>query len=250
MAFAILFDSTKCIGCRQCESACAQRWKLPYDDTIASEEKLSAHKLTAVQTKGDRFARRMCMHCQQPGCASACPVGALQKTSDGPVVYDASKCIGCRYCMIACPFQVPAYEWNARLPKLRKCDQCADRQKAGKPTTCSEACPAGATISGTREAMIAEARKRLQENPNDYYPGIYGMNQVGGTSVLYLSAVPFDQLGLPSTVGQDPLPDLTWRALSLVPGVVSVGTVLLGGVWWITHRREEVAAAEKKEGRS
>jgi len=247
MAFAILFDSTRCIGCRQCESACARRWNLPYDDTIASEEKLSAHKLTAVQTRGDRFARRMCMHCQKPGCASACPVGALQKTADGPVVYDAARCIGCRYCMIACPFQVPAYEWNSRLPRLRKCDQCADRQAAGKPTACSEACPVGATVSGTREAMIAEARKRLETNPGDYYPGIYGIDQVGGTSVLYLSAVPFDQLGLPAAIGHDPLPDLTWRALSLVPGIASTGSVLLGGVWWITHRRGEVARAEKKE---
>jgi formate dehydrogenase iron-sulfur subunit len=250
MAYGILYDSTMCVGCRQCEVACAERWKLPYNENIAAQERLSATKLTTIETHGDRYGRRMCMHCQQPSCASACPVGALHKTAAGPVVYDEDRCIGCRYCMVACPFQAPTYEWNARLPRVKKCDMCADRQARGEPTACAKACPTNATISGDRAALIAEARKRIAEKPAEYYPKIYGLSEVGGTSVLVLSAVPFEQIGLRPDLPAEALPGLTWRALSLVPGVVSVGSVLLGGVYWITHRREEVAAAERREKRS
>ena len=251
MSQAILYDSTLCIGCRECEKACAARWKLPYNDKIAAEEKISAHKLTTIQTHGEHYSRRLCMHCNEPACASVCPVGALNKTALGPVVYDETKCIGCRYCMLACPFQVPTYEWSSRTPRVRKCDMCYDRRKAGLPTACAEACPTGATISGDREQLIAEAKRRVADKPDQYYNRIYGINEVGGTSVLFLSAVPFDQLGLKTRLPKEPLPQLTWGALSLVPDVVSAGGVLLGGIWWITHRREEVAAAERgeKEGK-
>jgi formate dehydrogenase iron-sulfur subunit len=247
VAKAILFDSTLCIGCRLCEAACAERWGLPYDDDVAGEEKLSAGKLTTIQTRDGHFSRRLCMHCADPTCVSACPVGALQKTSLGPVVYEESRCIGCRYCMLACPFQVPVYEWNQRLPRVKKCDMCYERQSAGLPTACTEACPTGATLSGDFDELVAEAQRRLAENPERYYPRIYGLTEVGGTSVLFLSAVPFEELGLPAALPHEPLPLLTWRALSLVPDIVAVGTVMLGGIWWITHRREEVAAAERAE---
>ena len=246
MTKAILYDSTLCVGCRACEAACAERGGLPYDAKIAAEEALSAHKLTAIETHGERYARRMCMHCEQPTCVSVCPVGALEKTALGPVTYDASRCMGCRYCMTACPFQAPTYEWSSRLPKVRKCDQCYDRQAKGRPTACSEACPTGATISGERAALVAEARRRIAEKPDQYYHRIYGLHEVGGTTVLMLSAVPFDQIGLRTDLPQEPLPALTWNALSHVPDIVSVGSVLLGGIWWITHRRDEVA---KEEGR-
>lgn len=247
MPKAILYDSTLCIGCRLCEAACAERWGLPYDDQLAQQEEISAQKLTAVQTHGNHFGRRLCMHCLDPTCASVCPVGALQKTRLGPVVYDESRCIGCRYCMLACPFQVPAYTWDRRLPVVKKCDLCYERQRAGQPTACAEVCPTGATLSGERDDLIAEARRRLAENPNQYYPRIYGIQEVGGTSVLFLSAVPFEEIGLRNNLPKEPLPMLTWRVLSHIPDIVTVGTVLLGGIWWITHRREEVAAAEGRE---
>lgn len=246
MSRALLYDSTLCIGCRACETACSERWNLPYNDRIAAEEQISAHKLTTITTHGDKYGRRMCMHCVSPSCASACPVGALQKTAAGPVVYDPAKCIGCRYCMLACAFQIPAYEWHSRTPRVRKCDFCAERQAKGLQTACSEACPAGATISGERDAMIAEARRRLADEPGKYYNRIYGIEEVGGTSVLVLSAVPFEEIGY-KTMPQVELPSLTWRVLSMVPDIASAGTVLLGGVWWITHRRERVAAAARKD---
>jgi formate dehydrogenase iron-sulfur subunit len=246
MSKAILYDSTLCIGCRSCEGACAERWNLPYNEKVAAEEKISAHKLTAIETHGERYSRRLCMHCIEPACASVCPVGAIQKTALGPVVYDPEKCFGCRYCVQACAFQVPSYEWDKRLPRMRKCDMCFARQSRGESTACAAACPTGATKSGNRDALIAEAHQRLADKPGDYYGKIYGIEEAGGTSVLYLSAVPFEQIGLRTNVPHEALPQLTWRVLELVPDVVSTGSVLMGGIWWITNRRTEVAKAEGK----
>lgn len=250
MAKALLYDSTKCVGCRLCESGCSEKWGMPYNDKIAAEEKLSAHKLTTIKTHGERFSRRKCMHCAEPTCASVCPVGAFTKTKLGPVVYDENKCIGCRYCMTACPFGVPTYEWTSRTPRIRKCDGCYERVAAGKPTACTEACPSEATITGELDTLIAEAQKRFAESPNDYHKKIYGLKEAGGTTTLYLSAVPFDQLGLRTDLPMEALPPLTWKVLSTVPDVAAVGSVMMGGIYWITHRREAVARAEAAERRT
>ncbi len=244
MSKAILYDATLCIGCRLCEQACAERNQLPYDEIIGAEEKLSAHKLTAVLTREDEFFRRLCMNCADPTCASVCPVGAFTKTAAGPVTYDPDKCMGCRYCMMACPFQVPAYEWDKLLPIVRKCDMCADRVAHGGLTACTEACPTGATTFGERDELIVEARQRIAANPQGYVDHVYGLEEVGGTSVLMLSSVPFEEFGLRTDLLHEPMPMLTWRVLSRIPDLVGLGGVLLGGVWWITHRREEVAAVE------
>ena len=244
MSKAILYDATLCIGCKLCEQACAERNKLPYNDVLAAQQKLSFEKLTAVLTSDDKFMRRLCMNCGDPACASVCPVGAFTKTAAGPVVYDESKCMGCRYCMLACPFQVPAYEWNKRLPIVKKCDMCSDRVAAGQVTACTEICPTGATKFGERDALVAEARQRIREKPEGYLDHIYGLEEVGGTSVLLLSSVPFESFGYRMDLPHEPMPMLTWRVLRHIPDVVTLGTVLLGGVWWITHRREEVAAVE------
>jgi formate dehydrogenase iron-sulfur subunit len=244
MSKAILYDATMCIDCKACERACAERNGLPYDDKIAAESKQSEHKLTVVMADGDKYMRRLCMNCQDPTCASVCPVAALRKTADGPVTYDASRCIGCRYCMLACPFSVPKYEWSKALPQIRKCDMCADRVAQGLQTACAEACPTGATKFGERDALIAEARQRIAANPGQYVDHIYGLNEVGGTSVLLLSSVPFERFGYNAGFSSDPMPLLTYRVLSHIPNLVTAGAVLLGGIWWITNRRNEVAAAE------
>jgi len=244
MSKAILYDATMCIGCKACERACAEQNHLPYTDAIAAEEKQSAHKFTAILTRGDKFMRRLCMNCQDPTCASVCPVAALRKTPAGPVVYDESRCIGCRYCMMACPFSVPKYEWDSVLPRVRKCNMCADRVAAGKQTACAEACPTGATKFGERDALIAEAGDRLARNAGQYFNQIYGVSEVGGTSVLLLSSVPVSEFGYPGGLGSDSMPLLTYRVLSHIPNLVTVGAVLLGGIWWIRNRSVEVAAAE------
>jgi len=248
MSKGILYDATLCIDCKMCEKACAERNGLPYDESIAAEEKQSAHKLTVVIAQGDKYMRRLCMNCQDPTCASVCPVGAFRKTADGPVTYDASRCIGCRYCMLACPFSVPKYEWDKALPLVRKCDMCADRVAKGLPTACAEACPTGATKFGDRDALIAEAQERIAKNPDQYVHHIYGLSEVGGTSVLLLSSVAFEEFGYQTKLTSQALPMLTYQVLSELPQVVTFGAALLGGIWWITSRRQAVAAAEAKSG--
>jgi formate dehydrogenase iron-sulfur subunit len=268
MSKSILVDTTRCIGCGACATGCKIVNNLPLDDPSAAKElpakalndddlvafaqshgqvdgKLSATTLNVVQTHGSVFVRRFCMHCQEPTCASVCPVGALHKTAAGPVVYDADKCMGCRYCMMACPFSIPRYEWKAVLPKVKKCTMCAPRQAKGQQPACTLVCPVQAGIFGERDDLLSQAEKRIRDEPKKYFPHVYGKEEAGGTSVLYLSAVPFEQLGLPANLPTDPLPLLTFRVLSKLPYVVSLGGMLLAGIWWITDRREEVAKAEK-----
>jgi formate dehydrogenase iron-sulfur subunit len=250
MSKAILYDATLCIDCKQCEGACAKQNDLPYDDKVAAEEVQSEHKFTVVLANNDnKYMRRLCMHCEEPACASACPVGALHKTKDGPVVYDVYKCIGCRYCMVACAFGQPKYEWGKLNPRVRKCIMCPDRVADGRPTACAEICPVGATKFGDRDALVAEAQDRLRQNPDNYYPHIYGLTEVGGTSVLLLSSVPVESFGLPTPerLGTTPMPDYTFRILSKIPDFVPLWALVLGGVYWISHRRDEVALAEAME---
>lgn len=250
MSKALLYDATVCIGCKQCEQACAEKNRLRYDETVAAEQRQSDHKYTVVLTKGDMFMRRLCMNCQEPACASVCPVGALRKTAAGPVTYDENKCMGCRYCMVACPFGVPRYEWGKVLPKVEKCTMCADRVAHGQQTACADICPTGATKFGERDDLIGEAQQRIRDNPGRYVNHIYGLTEVGGTSVLLLSSVPFEEFGYRRDLSNDPLPILTYRVLSGIPDFVPLGGMLLGGVWWITHRREEVAATEAQDASS
>jgi formate dehydrogenase iron-sulfur subunit len=244
MSKCLLYDATLCIGCKMCEKACADHHGLPYDDTIAAEQLQSEHKYTVVLSKNDKFMRRLCMNCLDPTCASVCPVGALRKTALGPVTYEASRCIGCRYCMVACPFSVPKYEWSKAWPLVRKCDMCADRLANGLPTACAEICPTGATKFGEREELISEAQDRIAKGQGQYVNHIYGLEEVGGTSVLLLSSVPFEEFGYKTDIYTEPLPPLTGRVLSHLPDVVMLGTVTLGGIWWLCNRKEEVAAAE------
>ena len=245
MSKALLYDATLCIGCKACEQACATQNNLPYDATVAAQDITSATKFTAIVTRGENFMRKLCMNCQDPTCASVCPVGALKKNELGPVTYDGSKCMGCRYCMAACPFNVPKYEWAKLDPRVKKCDMCSSRVLNGQPTACTEACPTGATKFGNRDELIAEAQKRISEGGGKYFNHIYGLEEVGGTSVFLLSAVPFDRFGYHTPT--EPLPMLTYRVLSRIPDFVGLGTVLLAGTWWITKRRVEVAVAEGKE---
>jgi formate dehydrogenase iron-sulfur subunit len=248
MPKGILYDATLCVGCKECEVACAKTNSLPYDDSIAKIEKTSAIKYTYVATRpNDKYMRKLCMHCADPACASVCPVGALEKTKNGPVIYDAGKCMGCRYCMLACPFSVPKYEWSKAIPTVKKCTGCAERVAQGKVTACTEACPTGATIYGEHDEMVREAWKRIRENPTQYVQHVYGEKEVGGTSTLLISSVPVGEFGYPMQYSAAALPPLTGKALSHVPEVVSIGWALLGGIDWISNRREAVASIEKNE---
>jgi formate dehydrogenase iron-sulfur subunit len=244
---AILFDDTKCIGCGSCMAACREKNSLPETDAPElTANQFTVLKKTAARDGSEVNYRRMCMHCVDPTCASVCPVGALHKTPGGPVSYNPDICLGCRYCIQACPYGAPKYEWTSLNPRVRKCTFCADRLAAGKINACAEACPTGATLAGERAALLKEARGRLAAEPDKYVQKIYGEHDAGGTSVLFLSSVPFSQLGLPENLGGDPFPMLTFRVLSKIPALAATAGFTLSGLWWLTNRKNEVARAEAR----
>jgi formate dehydrogenase iron-sulfur subunit len=240
---ALLIDLTQCIGCRACVQACLDIHDFEGDPYELKE--MSATAYTVLEDHGnDLYVRRLCMHCETPSCVSVCPVAALQKTAQGPVVYDAQRCMGCRYCIQACPFNVPRYQWDRAVPAVAKCDLCAEAGLRGEPTACSDACPVGATITGRRSELLAEAHRRIEADPEAYFPYVYGEDTVGGTSVLFLSPVDFAAIGFRQGLGDVPLPELTRAALERVPGIVLMGGSLLLAIHWITRRRQEVARVE------
>ncbi len=240
MSYGMLIDTTMCVGCGQCSEACQTQNKLE----VKKYDRLNAKAWTVLTEKEGVNVRRQCFHCNEPACASVCPVGALVKNAEGPVSYDVDKCMGCRYCMMACPYQVPTYEWTSVNPAVKKCIMCKERVVAGKPTACSEACPTGATLFGKRDELIAEAYKRIAAEPKKYVNAIFGEKEAGGTAVLYLASVEFAKLGFPTNLPEHGLPHLTWEAISEIPAIVTAGVPFLGGIWWICNRRDQVAEDE------
>jgi formate dehydrogenase iron-sulfur subunit len=238
MSVGLLFDATRCIGCEACSAACKEQNALP----LPIERETTAYTFTTVSQRAGLHVRSLCMHCLEPTCVSVCPVGALSRTAQGPVVYDAGKCIGCRYCIMACPFGVPKYQWDRAVPVVAKCTLCADRVAQGLATACATVCPTGATMFGERDALVAEARARIRESPEAYVDHVYGLEEAGGTSVMMLSSVPFERLGLATNLPRQPLPLLTWQVLSKVPDFVALAGGFLYGIFWITRRREAVQA--------
>ncbi len=218
--FGVLVDTTLCIGCRRCEWACARQNGLPhgdleaYDDTGVFQHmrRPDAQAFTVVNRYPEdaTHAKKVdvkvnCLHCEHPACVSACIVGALQKNDRGPVTYDAGKCIGCRYCMVACPFQIPAYEFqNALTPKVMKCTLCAERTLEGGLPACVEICPREALVFGRRDELVELANQRLRNYPERYVSHIYGEHEVGGTSWLYLADRDFQEAGFPGVSDESP----------------------------------------------
>jgi formate dehydrogenase iron-sulfur subunit len=258
--FGLLIDASRCIGCRRCMRACRTAHPLrggqesPEIEDLAAIKTLTAYNLTYIhdiptpdnQTRPQHHVKIQCMHCQNPACASACPVAALYKTPEGAVNYDESKCLGCRYCMMACPFQIPTYEWESPVPRVRKCTLCYERLVKGEKTACSEDCPVAAITFGKRSDLVEEANKRIAAAPDKYANYLYGLKEAGGTSNLYVSDLPFEKIGLPTKVPKEELPDLTWRALSKTPHVAVGVSLLMAGLNAFTHRKQVLA---KKNGR-
>ncbi len=243
----ILVDTTQCIGCLACEDACADKWGFPHTDV----HELSCQKNTVVQQWGDTYVARLCMHCENPACASVCPVGALHKTADGPVVYDETKCIGCRYCMQACPFQVPKYQWNKADPKVTKCNMCYERIEEGKQPACVEACPDQARVFGYRDELLDSAKQKIKDAPQSYVQHIFGETEVGGTSTMYLAGIDFAKLGFKTDLPRTALPQYTWNIMSKIPDYFLWGGTLMTGFWWLTNRKKRVAEYEaslKRDG--
>jgi Fe-S-cluster-containing dehydrogenase component len=258
----VLFDNLLCIGCRNCEDGCNRVNGLPeperpFSDLSVMEKnrRTDARSYTVVNSykiagagKSPIFRKIQCNHCLEPACASACFVRAFQKTPVGAVTYDASVCVGCRYCMIACPFEIPAYEYDKALsPRVMKCTMCHPRITQGLLPGCVEACPTGALVFGKRTDLIRLARERIRKYPDRYVPHIYGEHEMGGTSWLHLSQVPFSQVGMREDLGITPAPALTAGALSGVPIVVGLWPVLLTGIYAITQRKEKISREEREQ---
>lgn len=275
-----LIDITKCIGCRACQVACKQwndregeatelqdymGFQNPATLSAKTYTLITFHELADEKAPGGMhyaFAMRRCLHCLEPACASACPTTALERRADGPVVYNASQCIGCRYCIWACPWGVPTAEWDSHAPKIQKCTHCADRSDQPVPLTrngqtlseeesrhyrdnivtpaCVKACPADCLRFGTRDDMLQEAHSRIAALPEKYVNHIYGEQEAGGTSVLYLSSVPFENLGFPA-VSTKPYPSFSKTALHAVPpAVLAIGALLAGAYSFLTRRASAV----------
>jgi len=247
---AILTDITKCIGCSQCVMACKEANELGLDTPRRwqSGDGLSSVNWTSILRIDDKhFVRKQCRHCVEPACASACPVGALHKTPEGAVIYDSEKCLGCRYCMLACPYGIPRYDWDQPVPYIRKCILCYDRIKDGKQPACTEICPVEATIFGDRDQLIAEANRRIKASPDKYIHRIWGEKEIGGTNVMYISDIDLKFLTNGKEYSEEPLPHTTSTAMNSVPFVFLGMGSLMTGLHWIIKRRQKLMH-EKENG--
>ncbi|WP_029459221.1 sulfate respiration complex iron-sulfur protein HmcB [Solidesulfovibrio alcoholivorans] len=257
----VLFDASRCIGCRKCEAACNQVNDLPkpakpFDDltVLDTTRRTDAKSYTVVNKyvpkpgENPVFRKIQCNHCMEPACASACFVKAFKKTETGAVVYDPSVCVGCRYCMVACPFNIPAYEYDKALsPRVMKCTLCHPRLLEGKLPGCVEACPKEALQFGKRRELLNIAWDRVTANPDKYVQHVYGEHEMGGTSWLYIAPKPsFASLGMDEGLGTASAPELTSGALAAVPAVAGIWPVLLTGIYAISKRKDKIAEEEKK----
>lgn len=244
--YAMLHDTTRCIGCQACEKACCEINGFPDPEVQPQADcrrETGTDALTVVNKletdKGSIFCKTQCMHCDQPACVSACLVNAMYKTKEGPVIWKEDKCMGCRYCMIACPFDVPKFEYNSINPRVRKCVMCHDRILEGLMPACSEACPQEAILFGRRGQLLDIARKRIYDNPNRYIRHIYGENEVGGTNMLYLAGVPFESLGFRTDLGTIPYPEYTKTFLYSVPLALLLAPAFMLGLRQATRGNKD-----------
>ena len=269
--YGILVDVSKCIGCRRCEWACNEWNKNPnrpieeFEKSVYSKDSVfdrvrrpHAGQFTVVNryyTKDGTpiYVKIQCMHCLHPACYSVCFVEAFRKTPEGPVIYNPHVCIGCRYCMVACPFDRLGYEYyDPWTPQVTKCTMCYDRIVEGKVPACVEVCTAGALIFGKRSELIKIARERIANNPDKYVNHIYGEHEVGGTSWLYISPVPFEEIGFRMDLGTTPIPEYGENFLFAVKlfEIVGAWPLVFGAYYQISKekKKKQNPTEEKGEG--
>jgi Fe-S-cluster-containing dehydrogenase component len=251
--YGMLIDTTKCIGCRSCEEACNGQNKLPPPQESFSSDKVfermrdtTPDAFTVLnrfpnEKEPDKpiFVRKQCMHCAQPACATACLVKALEKTPEGMVKYNKERCMGCRYCMLSCPFDVPKYQYDNPLPFVRKCVFCYDRVVKGEQPACSEACPEGASLFGKRRDLVETAKQRVVADPAKYHSYIYGEREAGGTSWMFIGGPPPEKLGLRDreNVGTSSYPEKTAGFLYAVPHIFILWPTFLFGLSYLTSQK-------------
>ena len=232
----VLIDTTKCVGCRNCEYVCAEAngFPEPNEEDFIKKRKTSEKCWTVVNEFGkvgeEIYVKKQCMHCNQPACAAACLTKAMYKTKEGPVIWRESKCMGCRVCMISCPFDVPKFEANSPNPKIQKCRMCFEHLQKGEIPVCVENCLGEALLYGKRRDLIEIARTRIYAEPEKYNHHIYGEHEVGGTGVLYLASVPFEQLEFKKDLGTTAYPEFSKGFLYAVPLILSIWPVFLLGL--------------------
>jgi len=274
-AVGMLYDSTVCVGCKACVSACKQYnetpssfsstdelWDNPLDNDPKTYNLIKLYKegTGAVKDRekdGHAYVKRQCMHCVDPACVSACPVTALTKDpKSGVVSYNKDACIGCRYCQVACPYNVPKFEFEKAFPQIRKCQLCSHRLEKGQIPACCEFCPTGACIFGKVDDLLAEAKKRLQYKAGSsqvypverlggkvttervvtqYVPKVYGEQDGGGTQVLYLAGLPFEKLGLPALEETSDAKRSETIQHTIYKGMIAP-IVFLGGLVYVVHK--------------
>ena len=254
MTYSVLVDVTKCIGCLGCQVAC-KNWnerpaeKTTLGETLANPPGLDSSSYTVVKLKegvghegvGWHFTKHQCMHCAEPACANACPCNALRKTPEGPVVYSRANCIGCRYCMLACPFEVPAFEWNKAIPSIQKCTFCSERLASGVEPACTKSCPSGALTFGKREDVLGLAESRISRRPGKYVNYVYGKEEVGGTSWVYITDTGFRNLYLREDLGKAAYPSYSWKVMGKVPGAAVGIAALMAGFFIISSRKDKLS---------
>ena len=226
----VLVDTTRCVGCQNCSVICAETNGLPEPDLDAIDEGITRSTSDKQWTLINRFevedqeiyVKKQCMHCNQPACATACPTKALLKTEKGPVIWRADKCMGCRFCMISCPFEMLKFEYDSPVPKIQKCIMCFNRLKEGEEPACVADCPEEAIVFGKKTELLVKAKERIYQNPGQYVHQIYGEHVVGGTGYLYLASVPFEKLGFRTDLGNTPYPEHTKTFLYSVPVVLTL----------------------------
>ncbi len=259
----LLYDATKCIGCKACVASCKRVNDLPpqkgefddlglWDAPMDLDDKTrNIIKLYKEDDKHFSFVKVQCMHCQKPSCVSVCPVTAMQQDENGTAFYDKEKCIGCRYCQVACPFSIPRFQWDKVLPQIVKCDLCKFTNKATKGVpACADVCPTKAVIFGKRSDLLAEAKKRLAAEPGRYIQKVYGEHEVGGTNVLYISAVEFDKLGLMEMPTESPAAFSEKIHHTIYKGFIAP-VALYGSLFaaaYINRRRMDKQEAEENKG--
>jgi len=267
-SMGVLVDLSRCVGCRSCEAACNKEQNLPapekpFNDFSVFDEMLHGQKRRTDETRytivnryeipgreHPLFRKIQCNHCQEPACLTSCFVNAYTKTPEGAVVYNVDVCVGCRTCMVACPFYIPAFRYSSAFsPRIMKCVFCHEtRLTKGLPPACVEACPQEALTFGRRTDLVAVGKQRIRENPGAYVDHIYGEHEAGGTAWKYISPAPFEQVGFDTSVPKEPILNYVKDFLSIVPMVLTVWPALFAGFHLLATRKDKMEQQKKNEG--